>query len=224
MLKRNDLAKQFELVVQQEIKNFQDVSYQINQTLNDLHSKIQLLEKTQSSNNAILESQQKALSIQLEVFLKISENTQQRLESHINNNLCVFQSLMGMIEALNDGFSILNETCKDQKDRMDLLNDSIRNIEKHRNTDFLGFNTSIEQSEFKITQQMAALKKEILDLPSESDSLRSEMVEKINTHRIDVEGVLKEVRVTRKEVMILQKNIEAIYSLIDGLKKLEATS
>lgn len=69
---------------------------------------------------------------------------------------------------------------------------------------------------------LISLKEEISKLKESADKRFSELSdrieEKFNITRIDREGVLREIRVRQKELFILEKKIENIYTLIERMK------
>jgi len=71
----------------------------------------------------------------------------------------------------------------------------------------------------KLKKELCNFKDEILSRPSEALQLQSHFEEKINTHRIDVAGIMKELLAMKKENMITEKKLEHVYTLIDRLQK-----
>ena len=174
---------------------------------------------TASKNHAIIDSRHKGLSIELENLRLNYEKMNKRFDSHVNDTASITENLSKSLDSVIDVASDSQDRCNNAMAHIASLHNSVANLETLRKSHVLGFNLTLEHVELKLKDNLEKLKKEIIELPSESKAMRSEFLEKIDMHRIDVAGVLKEVRVTRKEVMVLQKNIEAIYSLIDGLKK-----
>ena len=62
-------------------------------------------------------------------------------------------------------------------------------------------------------------KEDILSQPSDIHLYKHAIEEKIYSHAVDVEGLLKEIRISNKERYILEKKIEHLYILIDRLEK-----
>jgi len=70
MLNRNDLAKQFELVVKQEIKNYQEQFNAILQQLRDLKLNIEQVHKDSLEKHALLHSFQGVIASSVEEIKK----------------------------------------------------------------------------------------------------------------------------------------------------------
>lgn len=224
MLKRSDLSKQFELVVQQEIKNFQDASYQMNQTLNELNSKIENIEKTTSSNNALLESKHKSLSIQVEILLSQYNQNQKRLDSHITDTSSITHKIGENLHSVATYTIDAHKKNDHAMSLLTLLRDSITSLQEQIKERSINLQSNLDQFDRSLSSKFANFKQQIIDLPSDSEDIRKEFREKLASHKVDVEGITKEFKVNRKEFMVIEKKLESIYTLIDGLKKTEAIS
>jgi len=77
---------------------------------------------------------------------------------------------------------------------------------------------------YRISKDFKRMKEEILSIPSEVDKIREEYDEKIDCHKIDTEGILKEIRISRKDMIVIQKQIENIYTRLDRITKKEEVS
>lgn len=224
MLQKNDLAKQFELVVQQEIKNYQDSLNFVLQSIKELKESIEQVHNQSLDNYAIIHNQNNDLEIQLKLVQKSQSETQEKLKSHINDIEVFKRKAMDEIGMHGDRSmqnARQNEFNKAQIDhtnsRIELFKDEIIGY-------CLTISSSIENMKFNLSKDFKKMKQEILSLPSESETLRKEFEEKIFSNKIDVEGILKEIRINRKEMVIIAKKIENIYTLIERLKKSEAIS
>lgn len=219
MLKRQDLSKQFELVVQQEIKNFQDASYQMNQTINELRSKIESLEKSTSNNHSLLDSKIKNLEVESGFLQTQSQNTQNRLLSHVNDTKDLTQSLEDNLHFVSTYSIDTQHKSESALSQIQSLSDAIHAMQEQsqRKADDLAH--FLSNFEFRMRKEFSNLKQEIINLPSDSEDIRREFKEGLTCHKIDVEGIKREFQVNRKEFMVIEKNLENIYTLIDNLKK-----
>src|SRR6185295_4796860 len=72
MLKRADLAKQLDLVIKQEIKNYQDSLNSVLQSIRDIKNELENIQSQSLENSALLHSEHNKLKIE---FDKKNEQT-----------------------------------------------------------------------------------------------------------------------------------------------------
>ncbi len=218
MLKRNDLAKQFELVVQQEIKNHQDSVSSIHQANLDLVKRIENIEINLSNKNAALESKNKSLEIEIDLlksnFVRCSKNVESKLNDLSSSNNDYAKKL-----------EITYQNSLDSKDEIELIinfiysfEKVIKDLEAHVIGSKLIIDSSFDILDVKFRSEFNNFKNEVLNLPNDNEKIRKEFEEKIDSHRIDVAGIMKEIVVFKKSTMIVEKQIENIYTLIQRLK------
>lgn len=221
MLKRNDLAKQFELVVKQEILNFNKNLETIFHTLNSLKEGIESVEKTVADNAAKLACHQKYLEIEIELVKRSLMETQARFNRHVNDakvtqedNSNHFQQLHIKVD---QKITSTDEISKDLNGFKKQLASCQLSILTHIKNVDQGF----DQLGARFKKEIQASRDEIMAIPSDAQEIRKELNAKINTHIVDVEGLLREIRLNRSDLHIVQKKIENIYTLIERLKKRE---
>ena len=219
MLKRNDLAKQFELVVQQEIKNHNDQMLATNLSLNEMREAIESNKVEQDKVNATFGSNISNINQSLfalsESFLKISQN----IASHINDqqllnerNSAKYQEMVEAIERLFKLDDKLAESLGIYGNWINKNNNDVNALSK-------AVTSSFEELDRKHTAKLEKMKVEILSLPSEAQAVKKELEEKISVDRVDFTGILKELRAYKKDTFIQEKKIEQIYTLIERLDK-----
>lgn len=219
MLKRADLTKQLELVIQQEIKNYNDSLSSVYQEINSLKEKTDAVEKHSLESDADLLSKQKNLQIDIEnIKAVISENTK-NIQRHFRD-----QSLIN--ETLTKDLLAISEAAKNRLKEQDQFKSTINSVSKHlENVQESALNAVKETKndlvffQNKINQQLLKTYLDIVERPSEVPLIRKQLEAKITSYAIDAQGILKEIRVHNKATFILEKKIENIYLLLQRLEK-----
>ena len=219
MLKRNDLAKQFELVVQQEIKNHNDQMLATNLAVNELRLDIDKISKSLHLSTSLHDSNIKIRDVQDEHQCDVINKLLQKLDSHINDQRILnernskedldkveaIDRLFKMIEKLTDKLSSLSEYVQVNSDSISSISESMH--------------SSLESLERKNAASLKNFKNEIASLPSEAQEVKKELQKQMSIDRVDFTGLLKELRGYKKENFIIDKKFEHIYTLIERLDK-----
>ena len=219
MLKRNDLAKQFELVVQQEIKNHNDQMLATNLAVNELRLDIDKISKSLHLSTSLHDSNIKIRDVQDEHQCDVINKLLQKLDSHINDQRILnernskedldkveaIDRLFKMIEKLTDKLSSLSEYVQVNSDSISSISESMH--------------SSLESLERKNAASLKNFKNEIASLPSEAQEVKKELQKQMSIDRVDFTGLLKELRGYKKENLIIDKKFEHIYTLIERLDK-----
>ena len=219
MLNRNDLAKQFEIVVQQEIKNFNATVASIRDSLNSLKDEIKdVREKCEKDRERVLSSH-KSLEIQLELHKNYCKQAFEKLESQSNDHKNQMDLLetenenaMDELSQLMSGHNIFREALK-------IVDLKISSNDQKNNIMHQGSALAIQANLDRMQKDLARTKKEILEAPSEFAEVKKELESKLSSHVVDVDGVLREIRLSGRALMTCEKKIENIYTLIDRLQK-----
>lgn len=218
MLKKSDLARQFELVVKQEIKNYQDSLNFVLQSINELKDEIKLAKSESLDRYATIHSQQNDLTIQLQLIQKAQSETEKNIGNH-GYDLKTFKEKatgeIGMACDASMSNSRKNEanqnTIRDVRVSVETLEDEIKGHS-------LTISKSFDNIHFKLSKDLKKMKEEILSIPSEAKQVREDLIELISCHKVDVRGIMREIVVYKKEALIIQKKIENIYTLIERLQ------
>lgn len=214
MLLRKDLAKEFELVVKQEIKNFQDLSSEILESIRNLknsHSSLQDdLNRKYASLHSVTSSHESEIKESKESF-------RNNLMNAIHNTNVLekkFDILKEMVvfvkkeseENRENVINLLTELLK-QKEIIDELQKMI--VSFKRDCD-----QSINSSFLTLRNEMKELDQSYRDKPCtclpETTSLKTEL----SSHCVDVIGISKMMKILQKEMMINDKKIEAVHMLL----------
>lgn len=219
MLKKSDLAKQFELVVQQEIKNYQDSLNFVLQSLNELRDSIRQVQEESLKNHAKIHSMQTQLSIELQSVKEVSLSIGLRLEKSLNDQRTVNERNAYEMRDIAD--AVLTKIRRDDqleekiKSLWNAIGDVNHSVEKNQKI----FNYTADDLLHKLNNAILKVKKEILEAPTEASLVKTQLEEKLACHTVDVAGIMKELNIYKKENYVTQKKIENIYTLIERLKK-----
>lgn len=219
MLKRADLLKQLELGVQQEIKNYNDSLSTMLLRLNHMNDEITRVEEGALENDAAIMSAHKSF--------EITVACREEARNQEYKRMCVkFTHFEEKIERLRVECNIAQANAIDANSKseynrttIDLLSVTVEKIEDEL-SGFTGhIHNKVEGLSHQLKKDISRVKDEILTLPSEAKSVKKDLEEKISSNAVDVEGLLKEIRTTNKAMMILEKKIEHIYTLVGRLQK-----
>lgn len=219
MLKRNDLAKQFELIVQQEIKNFNDSMNLILDSLRDLKKGLFDLQEKTESRHAKLHSESEKNQSELARISKEMRDLNEKFESSardqevMNRDIeldtsCLTTDVLRLItDSMNANTSIDN-----LKKEMSSLHDQFKHAR-------MVINDNLDDLSRRFREELAGCKKEILEAPTEAQKVKTDLEKKLSCHVVDVDGIMKELRIYKHDNMVTQKKIEHLYTLVERLKK-----
>jgi len=221
MLKRNDLSKQFELVVQQEIKNYQDSLNFVLQSIKELKENIKQVNEQALESYAALHSEQIDLKIELQNLRDVFTASYKSVNSHIEDQRIVNQRNQTQIldltyEARKKIFAEVNFS-----EKFGNLSNEISKLKDITDTNYRVVNDNLDDLLRRFLSAIAKTKKEILEAPNGVDLVKLQLEEKIVSHTVDVAGIMKELRLYKHDNMVTQKKIENIYTLVERLKKSE---
>lgn len=219
MIKRNDLAKQFELVVQQEIKNHNDQMLATNLALNDVR-KLSLDQKNfQESVNNAFGSEITKINIKLVELTEITLEISRKLKSCIQDSKDFQEKAKSEIQlAITNGMLAHSKIEKsfalsyDISNKADNIKESVAALINY-------FTREIGDFAKKIRKEITESKQEILALPSEAQKVKNDLEAKMSIDRVDFEGVMRELQLTKRDSLIKEKKIEKLFILIERLEK-----
>lgn len=222
MLKKNDLAKQFELVVKQEIKNYQDSLNFVLQSIQGLKEAIEETKNESLENHAAIHSIQCVLGVEIQNFRNEFASLKQQVERIYNDQRVINErnskEMLDMADALHG--KIRNDARFDQ--RYNELSNAIHGVRLLSEETRESVSSSSTDLLRKFLNAISKTKREILDAPSEVSLVKTTLEEKIAMYRIDVAGIMKELNIFKHDNMVTQKKIEQIHTQIERLKKSEA--
>lgn len=221
MLKKNDLAKQFELLTQQEIKNYQDSLNFVLQSINEIKKDIQNLQGSLLSQAGRAESFTLGFSSRLQGVVDAMGRFDNIIKRNFNEQFIINErnaqevkdleaSMLFKLRMNDDTFSKLSTFLY----HLDELDEKV----EQRNHEI---DKSLDHLLMRFRKEILRAKKEIMEAPTEAALVRDQLESKIESHRVDVQGIMRELTIYKKENSITQKKIENIYTLIARLKKSE---
>ncbi len=219
MLNKLDLTKKFELVVQQEIQNYQKSLNNVLQTIRDIKISIETMQTESLESYALIHT------------IQSNQSTEQdRIKSDLNTKIDQIGSklvdLCGKVAKIVDLSSELRINIDKQNEKYVTLEQKLDGIFKDVDQVKISLRVNKKSSEEDYAQALrqikdsfACQKKQIEETPSQLSKAKKEIDERLNTHIVDVESVLKELTEYKKQNHVTQKHIEHIYTLIERLKK-----
>lgn len=218
MLKRNDLAKQFELVVQQEIINHNDSISATNESLNQLRES---LKQNAAKNEQVLNKISSDLGyLNIEIYnLKSSiSRVEENFNSALNDQRSFNEKIPMELKNLFEYFEKEDDLLKcifAEFENVWLSVVSLEDDVKKNEGELSGISERLLNI---FRKEILDSKNEILSSPSEASQVKKELEEKMAIDRVDFQGVIRELAVHKKTVFIAEKNIENLYTQIERLK------
>lgn len=219
MLKKNDLVKQFELVVKQEIIEHNKFIEANNQAMQSIRIHIAVLEEkiTETLNflkaeiadnkdsmlelfNLIEECGSKTLNASAEMKIKLakSEDDLKRDITELAKEFTSKSSFSKYREICTDKFDLLSKTIEDTSTIFSMQHKIISN---------------------KFSEEFKKYNEKVTEVPITLKKFQKELIKKIEEQKIEKDGVSKEIEVLKKTVFVNEKKIENLYTLIERLNK-----
>ncbi len=218
ILKRNDLSKQFELVVQQEIKNHNDQMLATNLSINELREEIRKNKDKQDSINAQIDSK----IVEMKWYSSNLNDFSIRLAEKMN---CLCDELNSKIEKMKHEYQVsdnnaiaANSKCEFLSNQVTSLWADLEDLKDGLMAVSYDLTQELEKQIREVNKSIEKAKQDILSAPSEAQQVKKELDEKMSIDRVDFCGVMKELQIIKKENFISQKKFENIYTLIDRIK------
>jgi predicted nucleic acid-binding Zn-ribbon protein len=219
MLNRNDLVKQFELVVKQEIKNHNDSLLASNLAINEMKSQVKDLSDRLDARVAQFENAKTWKYIYIDELRDFFEKEKSVWSSKFSDAQSNFILIMNELNKLkqnadkyNDNYNKLVEDFKTTKEWISSLNQNL-------NGNSASLRQEMQSMLSNMVEKLTRMKNEILSIPSEAKQVRNELEAKLDIAKVDRDGIMKEIAVCKKTTYVNEKLIENIYTLIDRLDK-----
>lgn len=220
MLKNNDLAKQFELVVKQEIINHNREISATNLSINSLNEKLDQEKSLTERDRAFFKSKIDTLQSKLDELSNVTGNLIAKFNS-------ITRDLSVKIEDIHSLHAMLTNTCSEVRKELQKQVEQSRtqtltlNYLENKVSDFPNLVVPLEERIIrKLHNHIDNVKQEILSRPSEAHKIKCELEQKMDVDRVDFAGMTKELLLVKKQSFIQEKKIENLYTLIDRLKSI----
>jgi chromosome segregation ATPase len=220
MLRKKDLVKQFELVVQQEIIEHNKAISASNLAINKQKEAFEIEVNKLKENHRLLLAEYSCVSSQfnavsgqsIDLLNKVSKLDTKCYKTHEQNNKQI-QNIDKSVEIVQINEKKLEEELKSLASSLTSTKKQITELKKiHEN--------ELNRLKASFTKQLKKQKEEILNRPSEAEKVKEEFMEELSKHKIEKEGLLKEIKVLKKTVFINEKKIEHLSTLIERINKI----
>jgi len=218
MLKRNDLAKQFELVVQQEIINHNEQILASNLSINEMRI---LIDDMQQKQDLVNQSLSSTISRMNQNGVDLSESVLRLSKqiSSISNDFNDFrEKSKNDVKLLVE--NAVSEHAKNEKS-LKIIKD-LQCIVKCLESSFVGlsfrFFQEIQDESKELKKEIEKSKKEILSLPSEAQLVKKDLEDRFAISRVDIQGLKKEIELLKKDSFIIEKHVEHLFTQIERMK------
>jgi len=219
MIKRKDLVKEFELVVQQEIKNHRDLMQAHNLALEELRKQIASLEKKNADEVRQLKNcSDESCHKHRDAECKLVDIY--RLLNKMECDWSVdFGRLENQVEACQEEFRMMIRRVSALETRTEQLAGQHTDIEARESQRRDNFMMEVEK-ELKRTRRYAdSAINELRNQPSEALGVKDELLKAFECHKVNVKGIYEDIGITRKQLNYMEKKIEDLYNQIRRLGK-----
>lgn len=219
MLKRNDLVKQFELVVKQEIKNHQDAFNSTQISLNQFDKRLDAIHKDFQREIASLDSRLVDYGIE-------KANAEESFKKNLNK---LNQHCLERIEVFEDPLKDLEDMCCDMANRKANAIELIALEEamtKLRETTCKALDDirsyiaqSLNHADRKRISELEQVRDQLLAKPSHTEELKTCFMKRLDEEKVNADGVMQELIALKRHSFIQDKKLENLYTLNERLKK-----
>ena len=221
MLKKNDLVKQFELVVKQEIINHNDAILASNILVNKLFEEVQELKKAHSREVVDLRNEISNLEIHLSQISHLDRDhkhhkkcTEEYLCRIKDDHFHSFKQVDGKFaEHLTDLKKAFLEISHHHRLILQAQQDIVANEKQSK----LALDRVVADFNIKLKN----LKREFLELPSKECENVRELEIGCEQNRFSVKCLYEEMESHKEKRFYNDKQIEHLFTLVDRLKKVE---
>lgn len=219
MLKKKDLVKDFELVVKQEIKNYQDSLNFILESLREIKGQIEKVKLDCFDEMKKIKEDQQKMKIEFDLLFCKQKEKILSLESFQSKNSNHFDKIQE--HALNAfSTSVQNQNKIEYNQNLfDRLCSRVEDIDDEIRGHSIFLHKGLENNERKIHQGLKQLKKELDKHPCQIPELKKELEEQIQCHKVDTDGILREIKIFKKENFITEKKMEHLFTQLERLKE-----
>jgi len=218
MLKRNDLAKQFELVVQQEIINHNQQILASNLSINEMKKFIEDSIKKQDFINIQFSSSLSGINRVVFEFSEVMIDLRKKIASISNEKNDYKITVKGILETCVENHSLLLSKFENSEKLIGNLYKLVNDLSNSVVGLSLTFSQEMQDEVRKLRQEIDKSKKEILSQPSEAKDVKKELDKKFEISQVDIQGLKKEIDLLKKSAFIREKHIEHLFTQIERLK------
>lgn len=220
MITKNDLAKQFELVVQQEIKNHNDAVLACNLKIDDFRKRLDVLNDADGKIRAELSSN----ITRLEIMCQNLRHSLDNLTISITKSLgeikrCITESSLASKDIINANIA-LSVKQKESCERIDKIESYHENLDKRLTSIAKKTSDELERQYYRYNDEYKKFRDEALEKPKqEADSVKNVLEKSLMEKACDIKGIKEDITGMRHIAFVTEKKIENIYTLIERLSR-----
>jgi len=219
MLQRDSMIKQFELITQHEIaahnRAVAEATKCINEFRRDVDAIIFKSDKMvfdTSKKVAELEKSQVELNEKMDAVERLLQEQKKVLEEKVDSYSRIYLGIITENEKKACEKSVVEKFNFDLTRKNNELSKEIERLKNETRYNFGVVDTGIDAA-------LNLLREELKHGPGGIDSVKKDVISNIQSVALDAEGVLRELRVYKKEVFVLEKKIEELYNKIDRINR-----
>lgn len=217
MLKKKDLVKQFELVVQQEIIEHNKAVSASNLSINKQREELQKQIDKLQENHKLLLNEYQLVSRQFNHVNNLSTDMLNRIYKSESNQFKLNERNHKEIEIIDKSVETVKQNQSNLKSLYNCLSDQIDKTKKAIEELSKLHIYEINRLNIKFEKELRKQKEDLLSLPSEAQEVKKEFMEELSVHKIDNAGLLREIKVLKKTVFVNEKKIENLETLIERI-------
>ena len=190
-----------------------------NLALNDHKAFVDEELKKQKNNHRLLVNEYGLVSQKFNSVSLTSSNLKERIQKSeievskiIDRKNVELETVNKSVESVHRYRAKVDKTIKDLEIKLTSIKKDIKNILKEQELEK-------EQIKNKIEKSSKKLKDEILSLPSEIEAVKIKFMDELSMHKIDNEGLMKEIKVLKKTIFINEKKVEYLITMIERVLK-----
>lgn len=219
MLKRTDLAKQFEDIVKQEITNHNNQMLDTNTSINEFRKELTDYKDYRNHSNSTFASMLGKINTTLSELSKSNLDLSKKQLSIFNDQRVINErsckNYQELVEGVNRALKLNSNLDISVKMLTGLINETNLLMSE------LQHSFMIQMEAFRISnhKNIQKSKEEILSLPCKATEVKNEIQKQMSVDRVDFEGVMRELEIIKKEKFIQEKKIEDLYTQLERLQK-----
>lgn len=217
-MKRQDLADQFELIVKQEIINYNNKVVAVNTALEALKNRVIDLAHDEASNRGDSISRDKALEISInknrEDITSIKYSFDSRINDIISQNYKVSQEVRCDSKRLDD----LENWIKDFHKDIAAIKGIVASVRDENEKIVVSIKGELDRHYHKACKNLSQMEDSILSRPSEALEVKKELEKKICEKNVEITGIHEAFDHFTKKYYYIEKQIEDIYNKFSRIK------
>ena len=219
MLNRNDLAKQFELVVKQEVKNHNDSILATNMALEEIRRDMRAMEHRHEREMMQIKEQVFSAKLRLDSLVEKCTSLDAKVASYTNDSTILAERNHKLYSDLSNELHQVVSQLRKHDQYYTWQQSTNRAMDKLIADSDKSLRAELGSEARRIRNECASMIRCLEDKPSEASKMRCQIDADLHANKIDVKGVHETIDKFRKEFDYERKKIENIYMLIERIQK-----